>query len=753
MKNENDLMDSLLREHARSKGVDEKFLKDLDDKLDAEDRGNVIPLDRSSNSSSGRGISLGLGLGIGVAACAAFYMTGTMMWKNSSSSEVIALEGEAAAEQIESAKEGLMTYGTNESRSPQDPSTPAKTLEDATAGMRAMEGAEADVAADKAKDSKQLAEANTLMKAEASGSKEEKRDYQARERSDKKPNMQNEVAKAPSAVLAREMTKSRSASPERLLEFGDGNNFGPGWGGKSGSGAGIGGGGMSLDRDALVKQKKVLEYNAEQYGKLIENAFTAPIDKETKRSTFAIDVDTASYANVRRLITNGERVPADSVRIEEMVNYFDYQYKKPVQDAKHPFAVYVDAAACPWNKDNKLVRIALQGKDIIREDRPASNVVFLLDVSGSMNRANKLPLLKDSLKYLLEEMNEKDTISIVVYAGASGLVLPATKMDDAGRMKVIQSMTKLSAGGSTAGGAGIKLAYKVAQENFIKGGVNRVILATDGDFNVGVSDPDQLTEIVKGRAKEGVDISVLGFGTGNLNDNMLELITNNGNGNYSYIDTIKEGRKVLLEDMMGTMVTIAKDVKIQVEFNPERVKEYRLVGYSNRMLPNAAFLDKKADAGEIGAGHRVTAFYEVVPGKALDKSKLDGLRYGKKKPKETNEDELLAPQHADELLFVKLAYKNPEQKINDESTYLSVALKDQVKDLHQVDDDFMFASSVALFGMVIRDSDHRGDGNLDLVQRLAEAGKGADGKGLREEFIKLVKKVKETEIRHRNREQ
>ncbi|MFT5906374.1 MAG: Ca-activated chloride channel family protein, partial [Cryomorphaceae bacterium] len=329
-----------------------------------------------------------------------------------------------------------------------------------------------------------------------------------------------------------------------------------------------------------------------------------------------------------------------------------------------------------------------------------------------------------------------------------------TKVDDAGRVMITKAMEKLSAGGSTAGGAGIKLAYKIAQENFIKGGVNRVILATDGDFNVGVSGSDELTKIVKDRADKGVDISVLGFGSGNLNDNMLELITNNGNGNYSYIDTIKEGRKVLLEDMMGTMVTIAKDVKIQVEFNPDKVKEYRLIGYSNRMLPNAAFLDKTEDAGEIGAGHRVTAFYEIVAGKAMDKSKLDGLRYGAKIKSEVNAAKsTVAPKHVDELLFVKLAYKQPEQKVNDESTYLSVPFKDQMRDWGQVDDDFKFASSVALFGMVLRDSDHRGDGDFDLVQQLAESGKGTDGRGLREEFTNLVKKMKERDMEPRNKGQ
>ncbi|MEZ7955801.1 MAG: von Willebrand factor type A domain-containing protein [Rubritalea sp.] len=744
MENENNLIDSLLKEHAKNKGVDEKFLSELENKIDAAERGNVIPIDQSSGGSGSS--RRGLGLGIGVAACAAFYLAGSTLWKDSSNSEVIALESEAADQQIEDAKNSLPEIqGARYAR------------EDEPKMSNEIKKKPSVLSADKAKAiASRVPSTRDVVDQEMEMQKKEGKDfaatskdkYLAKEASlrSKSVDKLNEIkGKRQPALLAGKALSE--ASPIELAA-------------SSGFGDSVAEAGLRRGLDERTRQNGMLlgrgrsieGINAEQYGKLIENDFTAPVDKETKRSTFAIDVDTASYANVRRLITAGNQVPADSVRIEEMINYFDYQYGKPVQNSKHPFAVHVDAAACPWNENNKLVRIALQGKEIIREERPASNVVFLLDVSGSMNRANKLPLLKKSLKYLLEEMSEEDTISIVVYAGASGLVLPATKVDDAGRVMITKAMEKLSAGGSTAGGAGIKLAYKIAQENFIKGGVNRVILATDGDFNVGVSDPDELTDLVKERAGKGVDISVLGFGTGNLNDNMLELITNNGNGNYSYIDTIKEGRKVLLEDMMGTLVTIAKDVKIQVEFNPEKVKEYRLIGYSNRMLPNAAFLDKKADAGEIGAGHRVTAFYEIVPGVALDKSKLDGLRYGAKNKAEVKAKKSTeALKHVDELLFVKLAYKQPEQKVNDESTYLSVALKDNDKAWGQVDDDFKFAASVALFGMVLRDSEHSGDGDLDLVKQLAESGKGADGKGLRTEFIHLVNKMKERKIEKRNR--
>lgn len=476
---------------------------------------------------------------------------------------------------------------------------------------------------------------------------------------------------------------------------------------------------------------------AERYGQLVDNKWKAPVDERSSLSTFAVDVDTASYANVRRMINHNQNIPADSVRIEEMINYFDYQYSQP--EGEHPFAVQVDSMAAPWEKKHRLVRVGIQGKDIIRAERPAANLVFLLDVSGSMNSQDKLPLLKKSMQYLLEELNEKDTVSIVVYAGASGLVLPATQMNDIGRQKVLQKMESLSAGGSTAGGAGIQLAYKVAKEQFKKGGVNRIILATDGDFNVGVSDNAALTKMVKEKAKDGTYISVLGLGQGNINDSMLESITNNGNGNYNYIDSIKEGRKVLLEDMMGTMVTIAKDVKVQVQMNPAKVKAYRLIGYANRMLPPEAFLDKKVDAGEVGAGHTVTALYEIIPTDGTPfGQEVDASRYFEApKKKETAQ-----VKESDELCFVKLAYKTPEQKINDESTYFAVPFIDGKSEVTQ---DMQFASSVALFGMELRECEFKGSGDLTMVLDLARKGKGADGKGQRTEFIQLVEKYLQQE--------
>ena len=483
-------------------------------------------------------------------------------------------------------------------------------------------------------------------------------------------------------------------------------------------------------------QGQVQPTSAERYGDLVDNPWKAPLDARSSLSTFAVDVDTASYANIRRMLRQGQSVPANAVRIEEMINYFDYRYAQP--EGKHPFAVQVDAMAAPWEPAHRLVRVGIQGKEIVRQERPAANLVFLLDVSGSMSSDDKLPLLKKSMQYLLEELNEKDSVSIVVYAGASGLVLPATAMDDAGRLKVLEKMDALSAGGSTAGGEGIKLAYKVAQEQFKDDGINRIILATDGDFNVGVSDTEALTKMVKQKAKSGTYLSVLGFGQGNINDAMLESITNSGNGNYSYIDSIKEGRKVLLEDMMGTMVTIAKDVKVQVQMNPSKVKAYRLIGYANRMLPAEAFLDKKVDAGEIGAGHSVTALYEIIPadGKPFG-AEVDGSRYFEQEVKEPAQKW----KDSDELCFVKLAYKEPEQKVEDESTYFSVPFVDK----ESASADQSFAAAVALFGMELRESEFKGDGGLELVLKLAKQGKGTDGKGQRAEFIQMVERYQARE--------
>lgn len=489
-----------------------------------------------------------------------------------------------------------------------------------------------------------------------------------------------------------------------------------------------------------LKKQKLLDSinvkNSERYAGSQENDFIAPKDNRSALSTFAVDVDTASYTNLRKKIQLGQAISKNSIRIEEMINYFNYAY--PTPDNTHPFGVNIDSMACPWAEGHQIVRVGLQGKDIIRKERPPANLVFLLDVSGSMSNPDKLPLLKKSMSYLVEELNEKDKVSIVVYAGSSGCVLPATSLDNSGKKAVIEAFNKLSAGGSTAGGAGIKLAYKLAAENFIKDGVNRIILATDGDFNVGVSSDEALTKLVKEKAKSGTYLSVLGFGTGNLNDSMLEKITNNGNGNYSYIDSEKEGRKVLLEDMLGTLVTIAKDVKVQVEMNPAKVKAYRLIGYANRMLKAEDFLDKKVDAGEIGAGHSVTALYEIIPfdgtpyGPSIEKSRYFKDSTPQEEPaKELNDNE--------ETLIVKLAYKYPNQKIHDESTYVKMPFTHNPS--IKPSKDLQFATAVGLFGMLLSESQHSGDASYENVIQLAEKSLDSDGAGYKKEFIQLVNKL------------
>ena len=421
-----------------------------------------------------------------------------------------------------------------------------------------------------------------------------------------------------------------------------------------------------------------------------------------------------------------------------MVNYFNYSYPQP--EGEHPFSVNVETASCPWNTEHRLVKVGLQGKDVIREQRPAANLVFLLDVSGSMNSDDKLPLLVDSVKILLKELNADDSVSLVVYAGRQGLALPPTYVDDEGRKTILEKLSSFRSGGSTNGGSGITLAYKMAKKHFVKGGVNRVILGTDGDFNVGLTDRKALVSMVEREAKSGVYLSVLGLGSGNLNDAMLEDITNKGNGNYSYIDSLREGRKVFLDDMMGNLVTIAKDVKIQVEFNPAKVESYRLIGYANRLLKPEDFKNKKIDAGEIGAGHTVTALYEIVPGNAKDAAAaVDDLEYQKNKVnlKPVKRAVVDSPN----MLTVKLAYKGPEATKESESTYFKTRIKDSELAWSDASDDFKFASGVALFGMLQRGSEHVGEGTYQLVRDLAEKGRGKDEKSHRTEFSDLVRKV------------
>jgi len=472
------------------------------------------------------------------------------------------------------------------------------------------------------------------------------------------------------------------------------------------------------------------EANNERYGEWVDNGWQSPSDAPL--STFSVDVDTASYSNLRRMILDGVNIPRDAVRLEEMVNYFDYSHAAP--DGDHPFAVHLENAACPWNPDRQLVRVALKGREIERDQRPPANLVFLLDVSGSMNDPRKLPLVVRSLQILVEELNPSDTLSIVVYAGAEGLALPPTACDGPGRERINAALANFSAGGSTNGGAGIRLAYQVAAEHFKPGGINRVILATDGDFNVGVTSGHELVRLVEEHAKSNVYLTVLGMGTGNLNDAMLESITNKGNGTYHYIDNLEEARRVFLQKLMGTLVTIAKDVKIQVEFNPEQVRSYRLLGYANRMLRKEDFLNDRIDAGDIGSGHTVTAFYEIETGNAATSPAADSLRYG------TSPLAAPSPSASDEWLTVKLRYKQPE---GGRSSLLEIPYTGESRDLAAADEDFRFAGSVAMTAMILREAGDIGGIGFEDAAKLAAASLGKDPDGRRTEFTGLLKRLSE----------
>lgn len=461
--------------------------------------------------------------------------------------------------------------------------------------------------------------------------------------------------------------------------------------------------------------------STENYEHLPENPFLAVADQPL--STFSIDVDTAAYSNVRRMLTEGQAVPRGAVRIEEFVNYFSYDYPNPTGDV--PFSVNSEVGAAPWNTKHQLVRIGLQGKRIAPSELPPRNLVFLIDVSGSMSDENKLPLLTRSLASLTETLNERDHVSMVVYAGASGVVLEPT----AGNQKqtILDALSRLGAGGSTNGASGIELAYATASRYFRAGGVNRVILATDGDFNVGPSSESELVSIIEAKRKTGVYLTVLGFGMGNYKDGALEQLADHGNGNYAYIDNFDEARKVLVEEGGSTLVTIAKDVKIQVEFNPRRVGAYRLIGYENRKLENRDFHDDRKDAGEIGAGHNVTALYEIVPPSAVaELPKSEVLKYQTPRTAQGTDKELMT---------VKLRYKLPQQ---DNSTLLSVPVNTP-KAAAAGSDDFRFAAAVAAFAMVLRQSEHRGQASLDLVDNLARGALGADRNGRRKELLDLVR--------------
>jgi secreted protein with Ig-like and vWFA domain len=484
-------------------------------------------------------------------------------------------------------------------------------------------------------------------------------------------------------------------------------------------------------------------FNTESYAFVPENDFFRV--RSSPLSTFSIDVDTASYANVRRFLEQGVRPPRDAVRVEEMVNYFNYRYAPPEKEAGEPFAASMEIAAAPWNPAHRLVRIGLKGREVATSERPAANLVFLLDVSGSMSDENKLPLVKESLRLLVEKLRADDRVAIVTYAGASGLALPSTSA--AKKNDILGALDELRPGGSTNGAMGIQLAYDIAKANFIVGGANRVILCTDGDFNVGVTGDGDLTRLIEEKAKSGVFLTVLGFGMGNYKDGMLERLADKGNGNYGYIDSRAEAQKLLVEQAGGTLVTIAKDVKLQVEFNPSVAQAYRLIGYENRVLKKEDFNNDKVDAGEIGAGHTVTALYEIVPVGAPSPQvapEVEPLKYQSTASTETAaaDDDIkpLKPRlNPEELLTLKIRFKEPTVDV---SRKMEIPAIDLGAAFEAASKDFKFAAAVASLGMMLRESAHLGTADYDRVISWAEAGKGDDTDGRRGEFIELAKKAR-----------
>lgn len=476
------------------------------------------------------------------------------------------------------------------------------------------------------------------------------------------------------------------------------------------------------------RRDKLTDHEREGYDRIVENQFLKV--KDNPLSTFSIDVDAASYSNIRRFLNEGKLPPEGAIRIEEMVNYFHYDYPQPKAD--QPFSINTEISVAPWNKEHRLVLIGLQGKKIPVENLPASNLTFLIDVSGSMMDEDKLPLVKASMKLLVDQLREQDRISMVVYAGAAGLVLPPTS--GANKNMIKEAIDKLEAGGSTAGGEGIRLAYATAKRYFIKGGNNRVILCTDGDFNVGESSDDAMERLIENERKSGVFLSVLGFGMGNYQDAKMQKLADKGNGNHNYIDGLPEAKKVLVNEFGGTLFTIAKDVKLQIEFNPAYVQGYRLIGYENRMLAKEDFNNDKKDAGELGSGHTVTALYEIIPvGIHSDfLSPVDSLKY------QSNIDLFSRTVHSTEMLTVKFRYKEPD---GETSKLIEHPVMDSRIDISRTSDNFRFAAAVAESGLVLRNSEFSSAANLEQAVTLAKNALGKDDQGYRAEFIQLIRKA------------
>lgn len=467
----------------------------------------------------------------------------------------------------------------------------------------------------------------------------------------------------------------------------------------------------------------MISHNTEEYGKIDETGFLKTI--RNPLSTFAADVDAASYSNARRFIMQNQLPYPDAVRVEEFINYFDYSYKQP--EGNNPLSINMEYSSCPWNSEHNLVRIGLKGKLLSKAEQKPGNIVLLLDVSGSMSDPNKLSLIKPAFKLLIDQLNEEDRVAIVTYSDIIKVELPSTKGSEKNLIKNV--IDRLEASGSTAGGQGIQKAYKVAEENLIKGGNNRVILATDGDFNVGISSTSELVRFVESERDKGIFLTILGFGMGNYKDERLQEIADHGNGTHAYIDNIMEAKKIFVNEITSTLFTIARDVKIQVEFNPAKISSYRLLGYENRMLNEKDFKDDKKDAGEIGAGHTVTAIYEVEPNNS--RVSKDELKYQETKVKNN-------AYNSAEVLTVKVRYKEPD---GDKSSEFSQVLKGQPEEINKTSDDHKFAAAVAEFAMLLRKSEFKGNANINSVLRLAKEGKGTDALGYRSEFISLAERA------------
>jgi Ca-activated chloride channel family protein len=481
--------------------------------------------------------------------------------------------------------------------------------------------------------------------------------------------------------------------------------------------------GMFSDRSRIAANMYVP--NTEEYKAGPENGYK--LVTQEPLSTFSIDVDRASYANVRRFLTRNMLPPRDAVRVEEMINYFHYDLPKP--EGSDPITIFTDLASCPWNEKHRIIQVSLKGREIARDDLPAANLVFLIDVSGSMDSPEKLPLLKQAFRLLVEQLRAEDKVAIVTYAGNAGLVLPATSGKD--KAKILQAIENMTPGGSTAGAAGIQLAYNIAKENMTKENNSRVILATDGDFNVGISRDDELIKFIEGKRDQGIFLTVMGFGSGNYKDSKMEQLADKGNGNYSYCDNLLEAQKTFVTELGGTLTTIAKDVKIQIEFNPKYVQAYRLIGYENRMLNKEDFNNDKKDAGELGAGHEVTALYEIVPAGMENDPALatvDPLKY------QQAVTPVMQLVDNNELMTVKFRYKDPADSVSKLVTKAVMA-----NESLRASENLQWSMAVAQFGMLLRGSEYKGAANIDEIIKLANASKGNDSEGYRAEFIRMLK--------------